>query len=176
MSVFSSKLAQNKLNLLLQILLWILITVFFLAGLFGCIFPVVPGPPLVFVGVLLYALLTGFAEVGWLVLLVLGVIAALSQLFDYLASAYGVKKLGGSKWAVWGSIVGGVLGFLIFTLPGMIVGLFGGAFLMEWWKGDKDFFASLKVGGGSLLGLLGGALMKVIFALIMIGIFLFDVL
>ncbi len=157
-------------------MLWILVTVFFLAGLFGSIFPAVPGPPLVFIGALLYAILTGFAEVGWPVLLVLGVIAAFSQLFDYLASAYGVKKLGGSNWAVWGSIIGGVLGFLIFNLPGMVLGLFGGAFLMEWWKGDKNFLASLKIGGGSLLGLLGGALMKLIFALIMIGIFLFDVI
>jgi len=151
-------------------------SIFFLAGLAGSIIPGMPGPPLVFAGALIYGLLTGFADVGWVILLVLGVLAALSQLLDYLASACGARKFGGSKWGVWGSVIGGLVGFFIFNIPGMIVGLFAGAFLMEWWKGKKEALLALKVGGGSLLGFLGGTLMKVIFSLLMIGIFLVDAL
>ncbi len=159
---------------LYSILIWILTGLFFLAGLLGSVVPSIPGPPLVFLGALLYSLFHGFIPVGWLTLLVLAVIAALSQVLDYLASAYGAKKFGGSKWGIWGSILGGLLGVLFFSIPGMIIGLFGGAFLLEWWKGEKELPAALKVGGGSLLGFVGGTLMKVVVSLLMVGIFFYD--
>lgn len=164
------------MSLLWQILLWVMTSVFFLAGLAGSIIPGMPGPPVVFAGALIYGLLTGFAEMGWVMLLALGLLAALSQVLDYLSSAYGAKKFGGSRWGIWGSLIGGLIGFFIFTIPGMIVGLFTGAVIMELWKGGKETRAALKVGGGSLLGFLGGTLMKVIFSLLMIGLFLVDVL
>lgn len=160
------------MHIVLHILLWLLVSIIFLTGVAGSIIPSLPGPPLVLVGALVYGLFTGFADVGWLTLLVLAILAALAQILDYLASAYGAKKFGGSKWGIWGSVLGGLLGMLVFSIPGLIIGLFSGAFLLEWWKGKKEALASLKVGGGSLLGFLGGTMMKVIFSLIMIGIFL----
>lgn len=163
------------MNVFLQMLIWATVLLFFLAGLAGSIIPGVPGPPLIFAGTLIYALATRFEKVGWFTLLILGIIAALAQIVDYLAAVYGVKKLGGSKWGMWGSILGGLIGLFIANIPGMIVGLFAGAFFMELWKGNKDLFSSTKVGWGSLMGFLGGTLMKVIFSLIMIGIFLVDV-
>ncbi|MFH1039431.1 MAG: DUF456 domain-containing protein [PVC group bacterium] len=159
------------MNLVWQILIWFIVAVFFLAGLAGSIIPGIPGPPLVFAGALFYGLVTDFREAGWIVLSVLGLLAALSQILDYLASAYGAKKFGGSSWGIWGSILGGLIGFIVFTIPGMIAGLFAGAVLMELWKGKKETGAALKVGGGSLLGFLGGTLMKAIVSLLMIGLF-----
>ena len=164
------------MNVTIEILLWVMVSIFFLAGLAGSIIPGMPGPPVVFAGALIYGLLTGFTEMGWVMLLVLGLLAAVSQLLDYLASAYGAKKFGGSGWGIWGSLIGGLIGFFVFNIPGMIVGLFAGAVLMELWKGKKDTRAALKVGGGSLLGFMGGMLMKVVFSLLMIGLFLFDVI
>ncbi|MEA1928521.1 MAG: DUF456 domain-containing protein [Candidatus Auribacterota bacterium] len=163
------------MNVTIEILLWVMVSIIFLSGLAGSIFPGMPGPPIVFAGALIYGILTGFAEIGWVMLLALGLLAAISQLLDYLASAYGAKKFGGSSWGIWGSLIGGLIGFFIFTIPGMIIGLFSGAVIMELWKGKKETRAALKVGGGSLLGFLGGTLMKVIFSLLMIGLFLVDV-
>jgi len=100
-----------------------MVSIFFLAGLAGSIIPGMPGPPVVFAGALIYGLLTGFAEIGWMLLLVLGLLAAVSQLLDYLASAYGAKKFGGSSWGIWGSLIAGLVGFFIFNIPGMIAGL-----------------------------------------------------
>jgi len=159
------------MRIAISIMTWVLTGGFFLAGLAGSIIPGMPGPPLVFAGVLIYGLLTGFAALGWPALLTLAGLAALSQVLDYLASAYGAKKFGGSRWGIWGSIIGGVLGLLLFSLPGLIIGLFAGAFLLELWPGRKGGLASLKVGGGSLLGFLGGTLLKLVFSLAMIGIF-----
>lgn len=156
----------------ISILIWVLTGAFLLAGLAGSVIPGLPGPPLVLAGVLVYGLATGFAGLGWPVLLALGFLAALSQVLDYLASVYGTKRFGGSKWGIWGSILGGLLGLLFFSLPGMIVGIFAGAVLPELLLGRKSPGAAFKVGGGSLLGFLGGTLLKLVFALVMIGIFL----
>ncbi|HPQ66281.1 MAG TPA: DUF456 family protein, partial [bacterium] len=53
-----------------------------LAGLAGSFIPSLPGPPLVFAGVLVYCLLSGFSPVGWLSLAVIGAIGALAQVLD----------------------------------------------------------------------------------------------
>ena len=153
----------------------LVMVLFFAAGLAGSLIPNLPGPPLVFAGVLIYALLTGFAETGWLVLLMVFALAALSQILDYAATAYGVKKFGGSAGAMWGSIVGGFVGALIFSVPGLLIGIFMGAVIMDFLR-NRNTRKALKVGSGSLLGLLGGTLMKIIVSLAMIGIFLFDLL
>jgi len=155
---------------------WTAAGVLILAGLAGSLVPALPGPPLVFAGAVVFSLVTGFGSVGWISLLVLGLLAAVSLLLDYLASAYGAKRFGGSKWGMWGSVVGGMVGMLVASLPGLVVGLFAGAVLMELWKGDKTALPSLKVGWGSLLGFLGGTLMKLVFSLLMAGLFLYDAL
>ncbi len=164
------------MNIAISIFIWVVTAGFFLAGGAGSVVPGMPGPPLVFVGALAYALLTGFAKLGWSVMLTLAGLAALSQVLDYLASAYGAKRFGGSRWGIWGSVLGGLIGLVLFSLPGMIVGLFAGAVLPELLLGRKDAATSLKIGGGSLLGFLGGTLLKLVFSLAMIGIFLYSVL
>jgi len=163
------------MHIVLSILIWILTGLFFAAGLAGSLIPNLPGPPLIFVGVLIHALLTGFAETGWLVLLVVFALAALSQILDYAATAYGAKKFGGSAGAMWGSVAGGIVGALIFSIPGLLIGIFMGAVIMDFLR-NRNTRQALKVGGGSLLGLLGGTLMKIIVSLAMIGIFLFDII
>ncbi len=163
------------MHIVFSILIWVLTGLFFAAGLAGSLIPNLPGPPLVFAGVLIYALLTGFAQTGWLVLLVIFGLAALSQILDYAATAYGAKKYGGSAGAMWGSVIGGIGGGFIFSIPGLLIGIFLGAVIMDYFQ-NRNTRQALKVGGGSLLGLLGGALMKIIVSLAMIGIFLFDAL
>ncbi len=160
----------------IAILVWILTGILFLAGLAGSLIPGMPGPPLVFAGVLIYGLLTGFADFGWPVVIVLGGLAAVSQVLDYLASAWGARRFGGSGWGVWGSILGGVIGLIVFSLPGMIVGIFAGAVVPELLLARKGTSAAFRVGGGSLVGFLGGTLLKLAFSLVMIGIFFYSIL
>jgi hypothetical protein len=160
----------------LQVLVWVGTGTLMLLGLIGSVAPALPGPPLIFAGALLYALATRFAPVGWIVIAVLALIAAFSQVMDYLASAWGAKKFGGGKWGVAGSLLGGIAGFLLFSFPGMIAGIFIGAVGLEYVFGNKEVRAALRVGGGSLVGFLAGVLMKVAISLAMIGIFLFDAL
>ena len=99
----------------------------------------------------------------------------LTFLIDYIASAYGTKKYGGSRAAVLGSILGLFLGPLLLGPPGLIFGPFLGAFLMELLKG-KAMEQSLQAAFGTLLGLLGGTILKLVIEAVMIGSFLWVVL
>ncbi len=134
--------------------------VLILLGLLGGILPILPGPPLSYVGLLLlhfterYQFSTNFLTV-WAVITV--VVYAL----DYIVPAWGTKKFGGSKRGIWGSIIGLVLGIFVFPPLGIIIGPFIGAVVGEL-TGGKDSGAALKSGFGSFLGFLVGTLLKLI--------------
>jgi len=146
-----------------------------LAGLAGCIVPVLPGPLLVLTGALVYAWYTGFTVVSWAVIALLAALALLSQLLDYLASMIGAKKFGAGKWGMIGACAGAVIGLFTGGIFGIIVGPFVGALVLEMVAG-KDFRSSFRIGIGTLVGFLGGAVGKTVIALTMIGIFLFNVI
>jgi len=154
----------------------IIITVLLmLTGLVGCIIPILPGPLLVLTGALVYAWYTDFTVVSWAVIAVLSGLALLSQLLDYLASMIGAKKFGAGKWGMAGALIGAVVGLFAGGIFGIIVGPFIGAFVFEM-VGGKDFRASLKIGVGTLVGFLGGAIGKVTIAVTMIFIFLYQII
>ena len=88
-----------------------------LAGLAGVVLPLLPGTPLIFVGLWLAAWLDGYAKVSVAVVVVLGVLGVLGLVVDYVASALGVKRAGASGLAVWGAAIGALLGIFA-GLPG----------------------------------------------------------
>ncbi|MCK5553770.1 MAG: DUF456 domain-containing protein [Deltaproteobacteria bacterium] len=153
-----------------DIILWIVVIGLFLIGLAGTILPTLPGTILIFAGVLVYGIFTGFEEVTLWVLAALAGISIGAQVLDYVAGAYGAKRFGASKYGIWGAIIGGILGLIILNIVGLIVGVFLGAIVPEILLG-QGLKESLRIGWGSLLGFLGGTLMKFILGLLMIGIF-----
>ena len=156
-------------------LIIILTAALMLVGLIGCIIPVLPGPLLVLLGAFVYAWHTDYTVVSWAVLGVLAGLTLFSQLLDYLASMIGAKKFGAGKWGMAGALVGGVAGLFSAGVLGIIIGPFIGAIVFEL-AGGKDFRSSLKIGLGTLVGFLGGAVGKVIIAVTMIFIFLYQVI
>ena len=153
-----------------QIVLWIVVIALFLIGLAGTILPTLPGNILIFAGALVYGIFTGFEEVTLWVLVALAGITIGAQVLDYVAAAYGAKRFGASKYGIWGAIIGGILGLIILNIVGLIVGVFLGAIVPEMLLG-QGLKEALRIGWGSLLGFLGGTLMKFILGLLMIGIF-----
>src|ERR1043165_5704890 len=97
-------------------------------GLFGTVLPAIPGVVLIFAGLLLAAWADGFAHVGTVGLVIIGALAILSFVVDFLASLLGAKRLGASPQALVGATVGGIVG-LFFGIPGLVLGPFLGASL-----------------------------------------------
>lgn len=154
-------------SIVIVTIVWLLIFV----GLVGTILPGLPGVGLVFGGILLYALYFGVATVGMTTLILLGVATVFSFIIDLLASLYGAKRFGASRSGIIGALLGGVAGLIFLSLPGLFLGVFAGAVTGEYFLAKKSSEESLKAGLGSVLGFLGGAVLKLILALVMVGVF-----
>ncbi len=134
--------------------------IFIIGGLLGCVLPIIPGPPLSYVGLLLLHFTQKF-EFSSRFLIIWAVITAVVYALDYVIPAWGTKKFGGSKRGVWGSIIGLIVGLMFFPPFGLIIGAFVGAVVGELTSG-KDSGAALKSGFGSFLGFLTGTILKLI--------------
>jgi hypothetical protein len=101
----------------IDVLLWILAAVFVGVGIAGVVVPVLPGAPLVWLGLLLPASADGFTRVSGWTLAFLAVLAASTLVIDLVASAAGAKRAKASGWAIAGAAMGTLVG-LFFGLPG----------------------------------------------------------
>lgn len=134
--------------------------IFIISGILGCVLPIVPGPPLSYVGLLLLHFTERF-QFSTKFLIIWAIITAVVYALDLLIPAWGTKKFGGSKRGVWGSIIGLLIGMFLFPPFGLIIGAFLGAVIGEL-TGGKDSEAALKSGFGSFMGFLAGTLIKLI--------------
>jgi uncharacterized protein YqgC (DUF456 family) len=145
-------------------LLLILGIVFMILGIIGCLVPVLPGPPLSFLG-LIFLHLTRFGQFTSPVLITLGIIAVVVTVLDYIVPVWGTKRFGGSKYGTRGATIGLVVGFFLGPL-GMIIGPLIGAFVGEMiFKDDMKY--AFKAGFGSLLGFLMGIGLKLAASFVM---------
>lgn len=140
-------------------------------GFAGVLLPALPGLPLVFAGLLLAAWADGFARVGGAPLTVIGALAALSFLIDFLANLYGAQRLGASSKALWGALIGTFVGLFFFPL-GLFAGPFVGAWAGEYWH-SRAIGKATRVGLGTWLGILLGTASKLALGLCMLCVFAF---
>jgi len=151
----------------LPILVWVLI----LLGLAGTLLPVLPGTGLVFAGILVHAYYFGVDSIGFGTLILFGVVTALSFVIDLLASLYGASRFGASRFGLIGSILGGLIGTIFLSLPGLFFGFILGAIIGELLLGHKSLNDALKAGVGSALGFFGGTIFKFFLTLVMVMVF-----
>lgn len=150
-------------------LFWTVAMLLVFAGLVGLLFPVVPGAPLIFAGLLLAAWAEGFKYVGFGTIIVIAAIALLTMGVDLWATMFGAKKFGASKRAVIGALLGTVVG-LFLGFPGVVFGPFIGAVIGEL-LAQKNLRQASRAGIGATLGLVLGAALKLALAFAMVGIF-----
>ena len=144
---------------------YIVATILLLGGIIGSIIPVLPGPLLSYVGALILYWFTDhpFSPPDiW----VMGAVTVLVSMGDYLLQVFGVKKLGGGKMAIRGTVIGTIIG-LFFTPIGLLLGAFIGAFVGARTE-TEDEGKALKIAMGSMIGFLFGTFIKLVFALYMI--------
>jgi len=145
-----------------------------LTGIIGSFIPVIPGPPLSWLGLLLLYNTEEVPFDPWFIV-VTGAIALLATLLDYYLPVVGTKKYGGSKRGVWGAIVGLFVAvfFPILGPFGILIWPFLGAFLGELSQ-QKSQKNALRAAWGSFLGFLAGTLIKFGISLVYAGIFIYQ--
>lgn len=145
----------------MDIFLAILGGILILGGVVGSVLPVLPGPPIAWLGLLVLNF-TKYADFSISFLVVMAVIMVVVTALDFLIPAWGTKKFGGSKAGVTGSALGLVVG-LFFGPMGIILGPFIGAFLGELIANGTEFKIALKSATGSFIGFLLSTGLKLIY-------------
>jgi uncharacterized protein YqgC (DUF456 family) len=144
---------------MLEGIIIVIASVLMLLGLAGSILPILPGPPLSFIGLFLLALLKHFSPpLTPTLVIILAIVTIIVIVMDYIIPLMGAKRYGASKWGVWGSVLGMVIG--IFWSPfAMLVGAFIGAVVVEWLVGKKKGEA-LRAGWGVVMGTLFATILR----------------
>ncbi len=147
----------------MEILLLIGIGILLLLGIVGSILPVLPGPLISYIALLLYHFLIKTLNSDSLIWI--GIAVTVITILDYFLQIYGVQKAGGGKYAIRGSLVGMLLG--IFLLPpfGIILGAFIGAFIGAKIEMGKN---PVQIAFGALWGFVIGTVLKLCFSVYVI--------
>lgn len=137
-------------------------------GIAGSFLPVLPGPPLSWVALLLVNFSSMAKDEVSTTALIIWLIATIAiTVADYVLPSLLTKAMGGHKAAERGAIIGLIIG-LFLTPIGMILGSFIGAFLGEFLSEKQDVFASLKAASGTFLSFILTTGIKAIFSAILL--------
>jgi uncharacterized protein YqgC (DUF456 family) len=140
-------------------------------GILGSFLPVLPGPPISWLGLLLLFLTEAVPNDWWFLGITL-VVALIVFTMDYLIPAMGTRKFGGSRAGMIGTMVGLVVAiFPILGLFGIVIWPFVGAFVGELIN-KSDQKSALKAAFGSFIGFLTGTFLKFLVAVIYFGLFI----
>jgi uncharacterized protein YqgC (DUF456 family) len=144
---------------LLETIAIVIGSIFVLVGIAGCVLPILPGPVLIFLGLLILALLKDFfPPLTPTLMIVMAILTVIVTIGDYMIPLWGAKKYGTSKWGIWGSVAGMAIG-LLFSPFGMLLGAVIGAVAVEWLV-QKEKGKAFKAGWGIIVGSLLGAVLK----------------
>ncbi len=154
-----------------SMILWVFALLCMLTGFAGMLLPIMPGAPILFLGLLLGAWADNFQYIGFWTLLLMALLTVLTYLIEFFASALGARKFGGSNRAIWGAALGGFIG-IFFSIPGIILGPFIGAVLGEL-SLQRTVDQASRAGLGTVIGLALGIAGKIAIGMTMIGLFLF---
>jgi len=108
------------------------LTVFILVLFLGIFLSVLglPGTVLIVFDVVAYALATGFAQIGFKVILLMAAMALVAELLDFGLGMAGAVRFGASRGGAWAAVIGSLAGAILLT-PfflglGALIGIFLG--------------------------------------------------
>jgi len=139
-------------------------------GLLGVLLPLIPGVALIWATALVYAIAEGFDKVDPITMVVLSLIALPGITADIWVSNLGAKMGGASLWGILASLVGGIVGFIAFSVPGALIGSLVGLLGVELLRAG-DWRQALKASGGLIIGWLLSTLLQLGVGAVLIVIF-----
>ncbi|CAI8221317.1 MAG: Uncharacterised protein [Bacteroidia bacterium] len=142
-----------------------------ISGFIGSIIPVIPGPPIAYLGLIVLLFADEFriqlATNNYFILISMGVVTVLITALDFYLPVWGTKKFGGSSSGTRGSTYGLVIAVVLTILTSgmgillLILGPFLGAYFGEKYTGNSNEVA-LKSAIGSFLGFISGTFIKLV--------------
>ena len=154
-------------NIKMELILLIIAFVLLAAGLVGAVVPVLPGPALSYIGLLVMKW-SGYGGFSILFLLLWAGITVIVTVMDYFLPAFMTKQFGGSRYATIGSVLGLIIGIFFFPPFGMIVGPFLGAFFGELIHNRANGIQAFKVALGAFFAFIVGTGAKLIVSSMML--------
>ena len=113
-------------------------------GIVGAMVPVLPGPPFIWLGVLVWAWADGFARFGWPTLIVLALLTVIAWGADLGLSLMSSRRSGAGWRSIGVSILGGLAGAILLssipvvgTFVGAAVGSIAALWLMEYRRSQR---------------------------------------
>jgi uncharacterized protein YqgC (DUF456 family) len=132
---------------------------FVMLGLIGSFLPVLPGPLTSWLG-LLILYFTSIVPMNYTFIGITLAIAIFIWVLDYIIPAIGTKRFGGSKYGVYGTTIGLLIGLFSPIPLGILLGAFLGAFIGEMLHDKTNTKRAFRASIGSLLGLITSATIK----------------
>lgn len=142
--------------------------ILYAAGFVTSIVSVLPGPLLAYCALLCLTMSSFVIPVP--IVVVYGVLMVIVMALDFVVPMLGAKKFKCSRWGTAGCVVGSIVGAFFFPL-GILLGPFLGALTGELIAG-KRISQAAQGGFGAFLGFLLGTLIKVVYCISILGIFL----
>lgn len=142
-----------------------------IGGIFGSFLPVVPGTPLSYLG-LLMLYWTDAVPANYWIIGITGFITVLVTVLDYVIPAQGTKRFGGSKWGIWGTNIGLIIGLLTPIPFGFVVGPFAGALVGELINNSTNHKQAFRAATGSFVGFLASTFIKFVVSVSYLGIYI----
>lgn len=146
---------------MLEPILIVFAAVLLIVGVVGSILPVLPGPPLSWLGLLVLKFVPSASlKLSWSVIIIIGLFTLVVFILDNFLPLWSTKKMGGSQKVVWGAGIGFLAGFWFGPL-GVIFGPFVGALIAGIISGSH-LKPALKHASGVFIGFFTGVVLKFI--------------
>lgn len=145
----------------MDILFWVIIIASFVVSYIGLIYPVLPSPLFLWIGLLVYHFGVNSEELSWWFWSTIVLLTVILLVSDIFINSKMVKKYGGTKWGERMAAVGVIVGSFIIPPFGVIVVPFVLVFITELVQ-KKELDHAFKSSFGALMGFLGGTLAKFI--------------
>jgi hypothetical protein len=142
--------------------------VFLAVGIVGCVLPIIPGPPIAYIALILVSWARDWEAFSPLFLIIMGVVTALVTAGDTVLPVLLPKRYGASKAGIWGSVVGMIAGMIFFPPFGLLLGAFLGAA-----AGELIFNPDKQVVLKAALGVFMGTVASIVLKLLVSGVILF---
>ncbi len=157
----------------MELFLLIFAITLLVAGIAGSLLPILPGPPLSYLALLVLSF-SGYATFSATFLIIMAIISLIVVMLDFYIPAWTTGRFGGSRLGRRGALMGTFAG-LFFGPLGIIAGPFIGAVIGELLS-VKSIEDAIKSGIGSFVGFIAGTGMKLLLSMVILFYFILGII